>query len=223
RQQVTAAKVGVADQLERSIAGDEPAAREPVEQVAGAGANDPVHLRSRRHPVRGCDGDSHRMLLWKFIDQRGQRFSDRAPIGRRGGARGGGGGARRLKAPRGAKVGQGGAREQQPQRGVGKPLFVKLAEMRVALPGPRQQRVAKVIERRPVLRRREGAISGAREISRVHLSAEEALRERRAGRPAAMPKQNLLRRATFEFVIPAKAGDQGTRWSYCPGFPLSRE
>jgi hypothetical protein len=81
RQQVTAAKVRITDELERCVGGDELLPCKHVQQVTGASADDPVHLRARRHPIRLRDGSSHRMLLRKLIDQRGQRFADGGPIG----------------------------------------------------------------------------------------------------------------------------------------------
>src|SRR5262249_17221393 len=70
-----------------------------------------------------------------------------------------------LKATLVLELRQAGARQHQPERGVRHGPLVELAQMRVARAGAGKQRVAQVVERRPLARGREGAEGGAPEIT----------------------------------------------------------
>src|SRR5205807_9890501 len=85
--QVAPAKIGIADEIERGIGGNESAAPERAQQMARAHPDDFIDALARRSCSDWGIGRTLWMLLRERVDKVGDRLCDGAPIRRGGVAR----------------------------------------------------------------------------------------------------------------------------------------
>ena len=147
-QEIAAAKIRIADQVEGRIGRNETLFREKVRSRCRA---QPWMIRSSSATgtaSTGAAGLPLGMLLRKLVDQGGHRPADGEPVRVRLIAGRDNGVAQGVELRRVVQLRQPGAREQRPKRRVGERRLVELAQMRIAAARAEQQRVAQVIERR---------------------------------------------------------------------------
>jgi hypothetical protein len=169
-QQFAAADIGVADQVEGGIGGDEAVLAERPQQMRRGGAHDAFDLakvgRARRR--------RRRRRLWVLqmdgIQQLRDRLADRGPVRLRVVARPDQRLAQRLQARLVAQFGKPGPAQQGPQRRIAERGLVELGEVRVAAGMVQQQGVADVVERWAVLAGRQGTVGGSGDAMKIHYS-----------------------------------------------------
>ena len=166
-QQFAALQVGVAEQVEGGVGRDETVAGERAQQVRGAG---PDHLVDLGDGPGGCAAPARgrlRMALGDGVEQGRDRPADRLPVGIGVVA----GAPQRLaeiaEAVAVVQFGQPGAPQQRAQRRVAERGAVEFGKMRVAA-ARRQQRIADIVQRRPVLAGRQRANGGPGKKLKAH-------------------------------------------------------
>ena len=167
-QHFAAAQIGVADQVEGGIGRNESVAAEGFQQMRGAAADHAFDLRGLRRARRRGLGQRPRMRELDGIHQIRDRRADRGPVRLGMVARL----AQRLAQPlqrrRVAQLGKPGPPQQRPQRRIAQRGAIEFAEMRVAAGIFQQQRIAHVVQRRPVLAGRQCAVGGAGDALKCH-------------------------------------------------------